>query len=262
MPYAYPIAILFAGVSSAIIHVVGAAEATEDAAISRHLGIFLSPGVIGLALGSYVGYLSMAATHYAAISCLIYIGLLFFLFKPQSVKESKKAPDNPPLDQHDIGMILIIMVLCFRSFVWDILILVQQENYPWLLAIASAAALGKIVGGFASDKIGGHLKYSIGALVCALAIFIFGHNQLWALSLGALFLQSTFAPLTVLLIASFKNDKLQAIAWSLGLTILFPILFLFSNIPFPHWWTIAIALSIAVALLYFLLKRKQKALLK
>mgnify|MGYP001574795128 FL=1 len=245
------VAILFAGISSAIFHVIGASESLVDKTASKHLGIFLSLGVIGLALGSYTGYLNLSIEWYAIGICIGYSILLQMFLSTNELKTLYNNTDKPSLEKHDIVMILLILIMCFRSFVWDIIILIQQENYKWIICIAAAAALGKMAGGYVSDQVG-HLKYTLTVLTFSWILFVFGHNLLWMLYLGAFLLQSTLAPLTIMLIARFKDNKLIAIAWALGLTILFPILFFFSQIQLHPQFALLCISGASICLLAFL----------
>lgn len=246
-------AVIFIGVSSAFLHIIGGMHSVPNADKAKYFGIFTFPGVLGLIIGGYLGYSNTDFTLVAQLLCIFYISSLWLLDTRQA--EDLQKPSSK-LDKHDLIMIVLISVLCLRSLVWDVVLLINEANYTWLIAIAVAASLGKLFGGFASDYVG-HLKYSIISLVIAFPLLSFLRHQLIALCIGVFFLQSTLAPTTVALVNLLKENKVYAIALSLGVTVLLPILLFFSSIrdALHANWVFISSLLISAALLIFILPR-------
>lgn len=250
-PVSAIISILLLGISSAFLHVIGGMHSIPQSNEAKHFGIFTSPGVLGLIIGGFLGYTNTDFTFTAQVICALYIPTLWLLKQNQHL--STQNPSSK-LDKHDVIMIVLISVLCLRSLVWDIVLLINEANYPWLTAIAIAASLGKIFGGFASDYFG-HLKYTTASLLIAFPLLSFLRHQLVALCIGVFFLQSTLAPTTIALVQLLKENKAYALALSLGVTALLPILLFFSSIRdlLAENWVFISSLLISAALLMFIL---------
>jgi predicted MFS family arabinose efflux permease len=131
-----------------------------------------------------------------------------------------KTPEQKQseLDAHDWIMLGILLIMCFRSFVFDVINHVAQQYPNGILIIGISAFAGKIIGGFVADKIGWK-KFVYITLPIALVLFQFGKENIYALSFGIACLQSS-VPITLLLMnKSLPMYPATATALSVGTSI-------------------------------------------
>ena len=182
-------AALLAGLGSAAFHVGGGAlalAATRGRASGP--GVFAAPGVVGLAVGGALAAAGIPATGLAlallaALACAI-------AFLPQTppapVEETHAAPIFEP---HDLVMLALLAGIALRSAVWSSLQLVFAGRYDLLIAMAVAAALGKMAGGALADWLGWR-RWATLALLAAAPLLALGKEYTLALLAGAALLQS------------------------------------------------------------------------
>ena len=209
-------AIILAGFAGAGIHVTGAAiclQENEDR--SGPLGIFTAPGVLGLTLGGLLGSFS---TLYL-VAALVALGILTHLISRNGIPvyqaQNKKTTQ---LDTHDFAMLGILLVMCFRSFVFDVINSAALHFEHGILILGISAFIGKIIGGFLADKVGWK-KFIYVTLPVAFVLFQFGKENIYALAFGIACLQSS-VPITLLLMArSLPLFRATAAALSLGTSV-------------------------------------------
>lgn len=237
-------AIIFSGLASAFVHVTGGAvclQVHQDK--TGPLALFTAPGVLGLTIGGVLGKFSEHSLWLVVVAVLM-VGLMIWknnlpLYKPAAKKQSE-------LDAHDFIMLGILLLMCFRSFIFDIINHVAQHYENGILIIGISAFSGKIIGGFIADKIGWK-KFIYISLPIALLLFQFGKENIYALAFGIACLQSS-VPITLLLMSrSLPLYPATATALSLGASILFaglPIYLItkreFITISFNNDWLTAI----------------------
>lgn len=192
-PYA---GIIVAGFSSAFVHVTGGAVCLE----SSHnkvgpLGLFTAPGVLGLALGSASASFSQ---YWLLVPVAAVLLISWFLLQQKSdVTFVSTQPSKPLLDSHDWIMLGILLTVTLRSLVYDIIQQVGQHWQQGLLVIGISAFLGKIIGGFAADKVGWKTWVYI-TLPLAFVLLQFGRDNIYMLGFGIACLQSS-VPISLLL---------------------------------------------------------------
>lgn len=209
-------AIIFSGIASAFVHVAGGTiclQVHENK--SGPLGLFTAPGVLGLTIGGLLG-----EAGYGLPLALLFAVLLMAIFifrQPLPVYQSPEKKESE-LDRHDLIMLLILLFMCFRSFLFDIVNYVAEYYEDGLLYIGVSAFLGKILGGFAADRVG-IKKFIYVTLVVALILFQFGKDNIYMLCAGIVFLQSS-VPVTLLMMSrSLPFHPATASAFSLGASI-------------------------------------------
>lgn len=216
------LAVLCAGVGSAIFHVTGGVEATREDGKAFGIGLFASPGVLGLILGGFMAYLKVDFCWIGVGLCFSYLLGIFLFFIPSRAFTKITEEEERVFEGHDVIMVLLILVIALRSFVWDVVQLVEEGNYNYLIVIAIAAMLGKIIGGFLSDIVG-YKNYSILALICSMPLLSYFKKDIVALSVGVMLLQSTIPPTTVMVLQLVKRKPALGIALSFGLSIMIAI---------------------------------------
>jgi hypothetical protein len=264
--------IIISGLASAFVHVTGGAvclltksgEQVHENKIST-LGLFTAPGVLGLTLGGVLG--QYGTWQLAIIGAMVLpAGYLIMKHSLPSYKYSDElsGTQTPPsgvgglsgaagLDTHDWLMLGILLIMCFRSFIFDVINHIAHDFEHGVLIIGISAFLGKIIGGFVADTIGWK-RFVYITLPLSLLLFQFGKDNIYALAFGIACLQSS-VPVTLLLMGrSLPLYPATASALSLGASIALAGLPMFmlgdSNIvhdAFNDAW-----LSAAICILVFL----------
>jgi FSR family fosmidomycin resistance protein-like MFS transporter len=172
------LAIVIAGIASAIYHVAGGSYCAENNK-ALNIGLFAAPGVAGLISGGFFAW-----KQYNIIGIILPVAIAF-LFILTQIKFTKYPGENKPgtgkhvtgIDQHDIIMILLLIIISLRSVTWNVFQLIHENNYEWLIAIAAAAVVGKIAGGWLADKIGWRL-YAISSAIIATPLLTFFKKEM------------------------------------------------------------------------------------
>ena len=210
------LAIIFAGIASAGIHVIGGTICLQ---LSENkmtpLGIFTAPGVAGLALGGFCGSLPLQWMWLASVI----IFLLFFKISKMGWPVyifKKEITSNP--DAHDAIMILLLLIMTLRSFIFDMINQFSSQIEYGLLILGLSAFCGKIIGAVMADKIGWK-KWLFISLPLAFIFMQIGRESIWALGFGIACLQSS-VPLTLqFMYRSMPSYPVTAAAMSLGTVI-------------------------------------------
>ncbi len=212
-------AILFSASASAIIHVCGGAVCYQlEKGKSTLAGIFTSPGVVGLIIGGILGASSFAY-FYVFIALLLVI--LFFLskldFPLYATSNSNETIEL--LDTHDFVMLILLLSIALRSLFWNIFHVMSYGNNLQLLSLAVAAFLGKLMGGFFSDKIGWK-KWIFVTLLLSVLFLTFGKQYFPLVCVGIVCLQSA-VPITMVLVQhQIKNSPATGAGLALGFSII------------------------------------------
>lgn len=142
-------------------------------------------------------------------------------FKSNPVISGKEFSNGKKftLDQHDWIMILLLTVISLRSVIWNVFQLMHEKNYEWLIAVAAAAFVGKIAGGWVADKIGWRL-YTFISLMAATPLTTLFRKEMILFCIGIGLLQSSIPATTSMLIHSLKGKTERAIGLSFGTAII------------------------------------------
>lgn len=161
-PLPVPLRVIAMGLGNACYHVGGGREALLHDDKMTGLGIFVSPGAIGIYLGTALA--QNDAVHMAVFFGLAVCALSLLLICPAGRKRNTMANPKPVL------ALLMLVVVIVRS-----LIGLSMES-PWKVGLyvtigAFAAAGGKALGGFAGDKVGSRTA-GVGSLILAAILFL------------------------------------------------------------------------------------------
>ena len=208
--------IIISGFASAFIHVTGGAvclQVYENK--TGPLGLFTAPGVLGLAVGGVLGHYGTWLLWPFAASSVV-IGMLIMKSQLPAYPSTQKREKE--LDTHDWIMLGILLIMCFRSFIFDVINHVAHDFENGILVIGISAFAGKIIGGFLADRIGWKIFVYI-SLPIALLLFQLGKENIYALGFGVACLQSS-VPITLLLMSrSLPLFPATVSAMSLGTSI-------------------------------------------
>ncbi len=214
--------IVVSGIASAFVHVTGGAICllTESGNKDRTrkaglLGVFTAPGVLGLTLGGVLGQYSSLLLLPVVIMTLLVgwrivrSGMPGYRYQGGGVSE---------LDSHDWIMLGILLIMCFRSFIFDVISHISNDFEQGALIIGLSAFGGKIIGGFIADRVGWK-RFVYITLPLALLLFQFGRDNIYAMGFGIACLQSS-VPVTLMLMGrSIPLYPATAAAMSLGTSI-------------------------------------------
>lgn len=210
-------AIICSGIASAFVHVTGGAiclQVHENK--TGPLGLFTAPGVLGLTVGGLLGNAGFILPFILLLASLLIAIFIFSNTIPGYRTPDKKESE---LDSHDLLMLLILLFMCFRSFLFDVVNYVAENYEDGLLYVGVSAFIGKIIGGFLADRM--DLKRFIYVtLLIALCLFQFGRENIYMLCGGIVCLQSS-VPVTLLMMSrSLPFHPATASAFSLGTSIM------------------------------------------
>jgi FSR family fosmidomycin resistance protein-like MFS transporter len=216
------VAISSIGIGSCLLHAGGGGMAIRIApGKSGGLGIFLAPGVIGLALGITAG---QAGAH---LGELLIMALAFISIPIIRLNADEKLP---PPQKHSFSpegqewVALVIMgILLVRSLTWTSIQIGLEGQTLILVAIGCAAAFGKLGGGFIYDYVGGS-NWIITTYGFSGLLFAFGLMQMKPLFepaiLTGIFLLQLATPILLCWLGErYPNHPATAAGIGLGLIV-------------------------------------------
>ena len=262
----FPIPVLCAvilGVGNCLYHVGGGVDVLHFSETRQWmLGVYVSPGAIGLFIGGLLAQKQLFAlpTGFAIIliaSVLISLGLhLVYSLKAPSgnVASSIATAGRAPI----LAVITLLLVVVLRSYV-GLTLAFPWKTGVWSLLAVLGVAFGKAAGGFLADRLGA-IRASVASLsLCAL---LFGFSDHAICGLLALFLFNMTMPLTLFAMARLfpgaRGFAFGALTFALFLGYLPTHLNL--SVPFAGqtWWYAAEAGLSLVLLVAGLLACREK----
>ena len=160
-----PLRAVTAGVGNALFHLGGGVEALASEK-AGDLGVFVSPGALGIFLGTLWGRGTAAGLRVLPLGLLVLAGAL--------VRRAGGALSAPPEAAEAApvrwrALIPLFLVVVLRSYMG------MNQAFPWkadwALALTAALVLGKAAGGFAMDALGPR-KASAASLGLAAALYL------------------------------------------------------------------------------------------
>lgn len=228
IPAAVPVAL--AGLGSAFFHVGGSTLAFRSTlGRAAGSGLFTSPGVLGLALGGAAALMGWQASgFFLSAFAILMLGLIV---GPLAAKDSvvpsstPRATESNPhaLEAHDWIMAILLAAIALRSLVWTGVNCVLQGRTELLFALAVAAFVGKLAGGFLADWWGWR-RWATGSLMGAAVVMAMASSaplraQPFLLMVGVALLQSATPAMLASLIQARPRWPATASGLGLGLAI-------------------------------------------
>jgi FSR family fosmidomycin resistance protein-like MFS transporter len=249
------LAVILAGLASAFFHVGGGSitiTVTPDRATG--LGVFAAPGVIGLACGT-----ALAVTDHfnpeVFLMLLTLVGVGFGLLS-RSISIERSQPETPGFEDHDLIVVALLTAIAWRSALWSAFEWVLAGNLPLLLLAASAAGVGKLIGGALADRLGWR-RWTIGALAIAAPLLVIGPGNVVTFLIGLALLQSV-TPVALATVAKMLPGRPGVAAGlSFGLPIAVGGLFVFGGLgPFIAAPPVTVSLIAGIgAVMWWALRR-------
>lgn len=135
------------GIGNSLFHVWGGKlTAVQTASDIRALGIFVSPGVLGLTVGILYASWWMAAV---MLTLIILLGLIPLRMPSATGEVRTSSPPLPkPVTQTGFWLLVILTFVLMRSFVGEMVPFGMEKTSLGLLLLAATAMAGKVLGGW------------------------------------------------------------------------------------------------------------------
>ena len=199
LAYAVPLplaAAVTAGVGNALFHLGGGID-TLNTGLGRSaaLGIFVSPGAVGLFLGTLWGRGDAAPLWAGPVGLLVLAGAILWLCRRTfGSLRSGNAPLDPTPREGWGPLVPLFLVVVLRSYMGANQAFAWKSQGQWALVLTLALALGKAGGGLLSDRLGPR-RAAGGSLLLAAALYLL--SDLPLAGTAAVFLFNMTMPLTL-----------------------------------------------------------------
>lgn len=182
-----------AGLGNACFHVGGGVKVLRDGRDrAAPLGIFVSPGALGIFFGTLLGRRD-GFPGWVSASGLLLFALAFLLLERR--EGERAAPGRAPSQNQDAVPVLVccFLVVVLRSYLGMVMTF-SWKTGSWALALTCALVLGKAAGGFLGDRLG-MVRAAVLSLGLAAALFCLSGSP-WA-GTAAVFLFNMTMPITL-----------------------------------------------------------------
>lgn len=158
------LSVILIGMGNSVFHVAGGKYVSDKSGNDiSHLGIFVSTGAIGLALGQrYFSFLPMPYIFFTLLISSLFIMILSEDSENRSYSEEYEAPDDSTC-----ALLAILAVVMIRSFVGKVASPDFALSDHLYIILAIATALGKAMGGILSKIFGIKMTTYISMIVAA-----------------------------------------------------------------------------------------------
>ena len=171
LPAGLPLAVA-AGLGNALFHLGGGLDTLNDSRErAAALGVFVSPGALGLSLGTLCGGGGALPLWLPPLVLLALAGAILLLCRrTYGSLGSENAPPELSWAGRPLLLVPLFLVVVLRSYMG------MQQSFPWradwALALTLMLVLGKAFGGFLSDRLGPR-RASAASLAGAAALYLF-----------------------------------------------------------------------------------------
>lgn len=243
-------AAVIAGVGNALFHLGGGIDVLNTSGKrAAALGVFVSPGAVGLYVGTFWGGgTAISALLPPAGLLILGGGILLLCRRTMGSLRSGNAPvETEPVGGSWLPLIPLFLVVVLRSWMG------LGQSFPWKaewsLSLVAALALGKAAGGFLMDAVGPR-RAAGWSLGLAAVLYLFSGDPIPGIF--AVFLFNMTMPMTL-----WAAAKILPGAKGFGFGLLTFALFLGYLPVYLGWpsvfawpWTCAAAAALSLALLW------------
>ena len=268
------LACITAGVGNAMFHIGGGLDVLNDSfgknsldenkktgkntPRSGPLGVFVSPGALGLFFGRMMGRQNQVSLWIPAVILCITAIAIFIFYSKQKETFTGNNIFSPRIQSHYIiPAICLFLVVCIRSYTGMSLNFDWKSDGWWGIGLVIAVALGKIAGGFISDRIGASRT---ALLTLGLSAVFFLFSSIPALGILAVFFFNMTMPVTLCAMAELfpgaKGFSFGLLTFALFLGFI-PV-YLGAESIFIAVWIFSICCGISLILLWAGLKGGKK----
>lgn len=170
LPVPLPLAIA-AGLGNALFHLGGGLDTLNDSTQkAAALGIFVSPGALGLALGTLCGKAGLLPLALPPLILLVLAAAILLLCRrTYGSLCSWNAPPELTCAGRPAAIVPLFGVVVLRSYMG------MQQSFPWkadwALLLTLTLVLGKALGGFLSDRLGPRWASAVSLTAAGLLYF-------------------------------------------------------------------------------------------
>lgn len=197
------IASILAGIGNGMFHIGGGIEVLNAGKEKPTLlGIFVSPGALGIYLGTFLGKQRMLPVVIVVGSILIMLLLILVL---QYIDRRSFRSDNAVLSLHNLGtpgvpvaVGSLLLVVILRSYIGMTSGFAWKSSALWASLYVGAVVLGKLFGGILAVPLGIR-KTCILSLGLAAGLFLFSDIPMFGVA--AVFFFNMTMPLTLWMVA-------------------------------------------------------------
>ena len=193
LPAVIPLA-LTAGLGNALFHLGGGLDTLNDSTSkAAALGVFVSPGALGLSLGTLLGKGTAIPLWCPPLALLMLAaGILLLCRRTYGSLRSENVPVDLSCTGRYLALVPLFLVVVLRSYMG------MQQSFPWkaewALVLTLMLVLGKAGGGFLSDRLGAGRA---SALSLAGAAVLYLLSALPLPGMGAVLLFNMTMPITL-----------------------------------------------------------------
>jgi FSR family fosmidomycin resistance protein-like MFS transporter len=169
-----------AGIGNGLFHVGGGIDLLN---VSREkfflLGVFVSPGALGIYLGKQLGIQNDFSILFILILLLAVTTVI--LRSGYEGKGTFRSSENVPVSFSGvkpgilIALVSLLAVVILRSYTGLVSVFPWNKQKIWGFALLSAVVLGKMAGGFLADRLGA-VKASALSLLSAAVLYLLSGN--------------------------------------------------------------------------------------
>lgn len=208
------------GAGNSLFHVWGGKQTVVKTGNDiRALGVFVSTGALGLAVGAvFCSWVLL----YALLLTFMVLAMAYVCWDDGASRSVEDIRGNYPwLTPVTIGALVMMLMLCvgYRSFAGELFSAGITKSQSLILVIGLVAMLGKMAGGWIARWVG--ILPSVMVILAGVALcFLFRSQQVWVLLLG-IFLMNCTMPITLYL-ANLLLPKREGLAFGLLAAALIP----------------------------------------
>lgn len=252
-----------AGSGNALFHIGAGRDVLQGSGKNyTALGLFVSPGTVGLFLGTLCGK-SGTLSQYAVLGFLFAdAAAMYFLIPKLYTKfsaptETAFAPKRP-FDSFLFMLICLFLVVCLRSYVGATLAFPWKGEGNFALFLIISVVMGKALGGLLADRFG-VLETVFASLLLSSVLFLFYKTPICGII--AVFLFNMSMPITLGAVRRLMPRRLGfgfgLLTFGLFLGMIPVFLNLSKFLVMPYGFTAAAVIS--SGLLYYGLKERRNA---
>ncbi len=257
----YPLPLLCAtvlGLGNCLYHVGGGVDVLHFGHTRQWmLGVYVSPGAIGLFLGGMLArgsHLPLLRGFLLILAAAVIVALGLHRTHPLLSPSTHVAPSVTPSGRAPfLAAVALFLVVILRSYV-GMTLSFPWKSGGWAVLAVVALAFGKAAGGFVADRFGA-LRASVVSLLLCAALFLVADNPICGLA--AVFLFNMTMPLTLSAMARLFPGACGFAFGTLTFALFLGYLPTHLSLPVPFagngWWyaaqTLLSLLLLAVGLL-------------
>jgi FSR family fosmidomycin resistance protein-like MFS transporter len=208
------VALIIVGIGNALYHVGGGSLVLSlKERKATFSGIYVAPGAVGLAIGSFLAASGISLNLMAFPVLLLFLSAMIYHV---ATPDFQRAYERPAATNFSYGIFIIILIMIpivVRSLIGLSIEFPWKQNQHLLYTLVAALVLGKVVGGILADKYG-LMKAGVGGLLFSVPFLAF-HSGLPVLGIAGAFIFNLTMPVTLIAIL---NVLPQYKGLSFGLT--------------------------------------------